>query len=76
MYDVIRWNFKCQLHFYTGSGIRGRLIQSDYMVILKEIVVSNWDKDCVLIEDNDESYGTKDKGPNKVKALKVRLGIQ
>ena len=76
MYGVIRWNFKGQFHFYTDSGIRGRLIQSDYMVILKDIVASNWDKDCVLIEDNDGPHGTKDKGPNKVKALKVRLGIQ
>ena len=46
------------------------------MIILKEIVVSNWDKDCVLIENNDGSYGTKNKGPNKVKILKARLEIQ
>ena len=75
MYAVIGWNFKGQLHFYTGSGIGGRLVQTDYMVILEQIVVPNWDKDCVLIEDNDGSHGIKDKGPNKVKALKVRLGI-
>ena len=75
MYDVIGWNFKGQLHFYTGSGIEGRLIQSDYMIILKEIVAPNWDKDCVLIEDNDGPHGIKDKGSNKIKALKTRLEI-
>ena len=76
MYVVIGWNFKGQLHFYTDSGIRGRLVQADYMVILEQIVVPNWDKDCVLIEDNDGSHGTKGKDPNKVKTLKARLGIQ
>ena len=68
--------FQGQLYFYTDFDIGGRLIQSDYMVILKEIVVPNWDKDYVLIEDNDGPHGTKGKSPNKIKALKVRLGIQ
>ena len=76
MYAVIGFNFKGQLHFCTGSDIGGRLIQSDYIAILEEIVVPNWDKDCVLIEDNDGPHGTKDKGPNKVKALKDHLGIK
>ncbi|KAF7502236.1 hypothetical protein GJ744_006419 [Endocarpon pusillum] len=46
------------------------------MVILEEIVAPEWDKDCVLVEDNDGPHGTKDKAFNKVKALKARLGIQ
>ena len=46
------------------------------MTILEEIVTLNWDKDYVLIEDNDGSHGIKDKGPNKIKVLKARLGIQ
>ena len=46
------------------------------MAILKEIVAPDWDKDCVLIEDNDGPHDTKDKGPNKVKALKDLLGIK
>ena len=76
MYGVIGWNFKGQLHFYTGSGIGGRLVQTDYMVILEQIVVPEWDKNCVLVEDNDGPHGTKDKRFNKVKALKAHLGIQ
>ena len=76
MYGVIRWNFKGQLHFYTGSGVEGRLVQADYMVILEQIVVLEWDKDYVLVEDNDGPHGTKDKRLNKVKALKAHLGIQ
>ncbi len=76
VYDVIGYDFKGQLHFYTGSGIEGRLIQNDYMIILEQIVASEWDKDCVLIEDNDGSHGTKGKAFNKVKALKAHLGIQ
>ena len=76
MYDVIGWNFKDQLHFYTGSDIEGRLVQVDYMIILEQVVTLNWDKNCVLVEDNDGRHGTKDKRFNKVKALKVHLGIQ
>ncbi|ERF71509.1 hypothetical protein EPUS_00498 [Endocarpon pusillum Z07020] len=76
VYAVIGWNFKGQLHFYTGSGVGGRLIQDDYMAILKEIVAPDWDKDSILIEDNDGPHGTKGKGPNKVKALKDLLGIK
>ncbi|ERF71608.1 hypothetical protein EPUS_00597 [Endocarpon pusillum Z07020] len=76
VYRVIGWNFKGQLYFYTGSGIGGRLVQADYMVILEQIVAPDWDKSCVLIEDNDGPHGTKGKGFNKVKALKDHLGIQ
>ncbi|KAF7501995.1 hypothetical protein GJ744_001009, partial [Endocarpon pusillum] len=50
--------------------------RNDYMVILEEIVAPEWDKDCVLVKDNDGPHGTKGKGFNKVKALKIRLGIQ
>ena len=75
MYVVIEWNFKDQLHFYTDSDIERRLVQTDYMIILKQIVVSNWNKDCILIEDNDESYDIKDKSSNKVKTLKAHLEI-
>ena len=46
------------------------------MIILKKIVVPEWDKESVLVEDNDKPHGTKDKGLNKVKALKARLDIQ
>ena len=76
MYGVIGWNFKGQLHFYTGSGVGGRLVQVDYMVILEQIVVLEWNKDCVLVEDNDGPHETKDKRFNKVKALKAHLDIQ
>ena len=76
MYGVIEWNFKGQLHFYTGSGIGGRLVQADYMVILDQVVAPNWNKNCVLVEDNDGSHETKDKRFNKIKALKAHLGIQ
>ena len=60
----------------TGSGVGERLIQDDYRVILEEIVTSEWDKNCILVEDNDGSHGTKDKRFNKIKALKAHLGIQ
>ncbi len=76
VYAVIGYDFKGQLHFYTGSEIGGRLIQNDYMIILEQIVAPEWDKDCVLIEDNDGPHGTKGKAFNKVKALKAHLGIQ
>ena len=76
MYGVIKWNFKGQLHFYISSSVERRLIQTDYMIILKQIVVPEWDKDYVLVEDNDGLHETKDKRFNKVKALKVHLGIQ
>jgi transposase len=56
--------------------VGGRLIQADYIVILKKIVAPEWKKDYVLIEDNDGPHGTKGKGPNKVKAAKARLDIQ
>ena len=46
------------------------------MIILEQIVVPEWDKDYVLVEDNDGPHGTKDKCFNKVKALKVKFGIQ
>ena len=76
IYAIIEWNFKDQFHFYTGSGVEERLIQNDYITILKEIIVSNWNKDYVLIEDNNESHGIKNKSPNKVKVLKDLLGIK
>ena len=46
------------------------------MIILEQIVVPEWDKNYVLIEDNDEFHNTKDKSPNKIKTLKARLEIQ
>ncbi len=46
------------------------------MGILKQIVAPEWDKNCVLIKDNDGPHGTKGKAFNKVKALKARLDIQ
>jgi hypothetical protein len=51
-------------------------VQSDYIVILEGIVVPSWDKDLILLEDNDGPYGIKGKGDNKVKQAKRRLGIE
>jgi predicted NUDIX family phosphoesterase len=41
VFAVIGHNFKGKLHFYTGIGVGGRLIQHDYITILEEIVAPN-----------------------------------
>ncbi|ERF69939.1 hypothetical protein EPUS_05483 [Endocarpon pusillum Z07020] len=42
----------------------------------KEVITPNWDKDWILLEDNDNAHGTRGKAENKVKKAKARLGIQ
>ena len=63
-------------HFYTGAGGSGRLTQADYVVILEGVVASNWDANWTLLEDNDNSYGTRGIKDNKCKQAKARLVIK
>jgi DDE superfamily endonuclease len=76
VFSYIGWNYKGPLVFYTGSGGGGRLIQADYLVILEEVIAPNWDKDWILLEDNDGTHGTRGVSDNKVKQAKKRLGIK
>jgi DDE superfamily endonuclease len=76
VFGVVGHNYKGHLHFYTGTGIGGRLIQSDYVTILEEIVAPDWQEDWILVEDNDGPHGTRGKTYNKVKQAKTRLGIK
>jgi hypothetical protein len=73
---VIRWNYKGALHFYTGSGKGGRLIQQDYIEILTGVVPKDWQEDWILVEDNDGPHGTKGEGFNPVRKAKERLRIK
>jgi DDE superfamily endonuclease len=75
VYGVIGRDYKSPLHFYTGSGGGGRLTQADYLTIIEEVIAPNWDKDWILVEDNDNAHGTRGKADNKVKQAKRRLGI-
>jgi transposase len=72
----IRWDFKSRLHFCTGSGIGGRLIQADYLTFLEELIALIWQEEWILLEDNDNAHGTRGKGDNKLKQAKRRLGIK
>jgi hypothetical protein len=76
VFATISWDFKGTLHFYTGTGKQGRLIQADYMKILKEVVAPKWDENLIFIEDNDGPHRTKGQADNKVKQAKRRLGIK
>jgi hypothetical protein len=76
VFATISWNFKGTLHFYTGTGKQGRLIQADYIKILKEIVAPEWDKNLIFVEDNNGPHSTKGKADNKVKQVKIRFGIK
>ena len=76
VHGEIGWNFKGQLHFYTGTGVGGRLVQADYLVILEEVIAPHWSSDLILLEDNDNAHGTRSKGDNKIKKAKRRLGIK
>jgi DDE superfamily endonuclease len=76
VYAYIGWNFKSGLHFYIGSGGSGRLTQADYVVILEGVVASSWEPNWILLEDNDNSYGTRGNADDQCKQAKRRLGIQ
>jgi hypothetical protein len=76
VFAYIGWDFKSPLHFYTGSGVGGRLVQADYLTFLEEIIVPTWEEDWILLEDNDNAHGTRGKGDNKLKQAKRRLGIE
>jgi hypothetical protein len=76
VFAYIGWNFKSRLHFYTGSGSKGRLLQVDYLKILEDIVAPTWDQDWILLEDNDAAHGTRGQGNIKLKAAKEALGIK
>jgi hypothetical protein len=66
MFAYISYDFKSELHFYTGAGGSGRLTQADYVVILEEVVAPNWDANWILLEDNDNSHGTRGVKDNTV----------
>ena len=72
---VIGKDYKSKLHFYIGSGVGGRLTQSDWQLILEEVIAVEWEKNWILVEDNDNAHGTRGKGDNKVKQTKRQLGI-
>jgi transposase len=76
VFAYIGRDFKSKLHFYTGSGVEGRLTQADYIVILEEVIAPKWDSEWVLLEDNDQAHGTRGEADNKVKRAKLRLGIK
>ena len=76
VFAYIGYNFKSQLNFYTGAGGSGRLTQADYVGILEGVVALNWESDWILLEDNDNSHGTRGNKDNKCKQAKQRLGIQ
>jgi transposase len=64
---------------YTSTlaqGGSGRLTQADYVVILEGVVALNWDANWILLEDNDNSHGTRGVKDNKCKQAKRRLGIK
>jgi hypothetical protein len=76
VFAYIGWNFKSELHFYTGAGGSGRLTQADYVVILEGVVASNQEPDWILLEDNDNSHDTRGDVDYKCKQAKRRLSIQ
>ena len=76
VFAYIGWNFKSKLHFYTGSGGEERLTQADYVTILEEVIVSNWDPNWILLENNDNVHDTRDDANNKCKQTKKRLEIK
>jgi DDE superfamily endonuclease len=76
VFAYIGHDFKSQLHFYIGSGVGGRLTQVDYVRILEDVVAPNWRPDWILLEDNDNSHGTRGNTNNKCKQAKQRLGIK
>lgn len=59
-----------------GTGKQGRLIQTDYIKILEEVIAPEWDENLIFMEDNDGSHGMKGKVDNKVKQAKIRLSIK
>ena len=46
------------------------------MGILENVVAQDWDPDWILLEDNDNSHGTRGNADNKCKQAKRRLGIK
>jgi DDE superfamily endonuclease len=76
VFALIGEDFKGTLHFFEGSGKKGRLIQKDYIRFLDEVVAPEWDWSCILVEDNDKAYGTAGAGPNMVKTHKEKLQIR
>jgi transposase len=76
VYGIISWDFKGTLHFYEGTGKQGRLIQSDYVKILEDVVAPEWDENLILVENNDGPHGTKGESDNKVKQVKIKLNIK
>ena len=75
VFSTIGWNYKGQLHFYTGSGKGGRLMQVDYIKFLEDVVAPDWDTSWILLEDNDRAHGTRSKPTSQVNQTKLRLGI-
>jgi DDE superfamily endonuclease len=43
---------------------------------LEGVIAPNWDKEIILLEDNDGLYSTCSKGNNKVKKAELRLDIK
>jgi hypothetical protein len=41
VFAYIGWDYKSSLHFYEGTGAKGRLVQADYMVFLEKIIAPN-----------------------------------
>ena len=76
VFGLIGWNWKGPLHFYEGSGAKGRMTKGDFVEILEVVVKPIWKKHWVLFEDNDASHGTRGPRDNLVKKAKKRLGIK
>jgi hypothetical protein len=77
VFGVIGWDYKMpKLHFYTGSGKGGRLLQTDYALILEKVVAPNWQQDWILLEDNDQAHGTRSKPTATVNVQKCKLGVR
>lgn len=68
---------KSPLHFFTGTGAKGAMIQSDYEAILRQVVVPNMpigSTGKVLLEDNHHAHGHKLGSP--LRQVKESLGIR
>jgi hypothetical protein len=44
MFTYISYDFKSELHFYISVRSSGWLIQADYVIILKSVIILNYDE--------------------------------
>jgi hypothetical protein len=61
--------------FTQALEVADGLLRLIISFFLEEVIAPNWDKDWILLEDNDNAPGTRGNANNKVKQAKARLGI-